>query len=217
VLVYHSTVRHPERLVARRLQENTLQAADAIDDFMRDRVADMRRFGENPIFRNDTSDVGAELRLFASTGPFYRELLYVGEEGTILAASDSAAVGRPRERQAAPPARSAFRRRLSQCIAERPIERVRLDRFGQEHLNAECLHLSQRAGVGTGTEDEDRDGGGLGGRSEPPERLYSGAARHLDVEHDGVGRRAHRGHPGLHGVVRDTTSTPRARSLVESR
>jgi hypothetical protein len=77
VLVYHSTVHHTERLVGRRLHENALQAADAIDDFMRDRVADMRRFGETPIVRNDTSDVGAELRLFASTHPFYSELLYV--------------------------------------------------------------------------------------------------------------------------------------------
>jgi hypothetical protein len=48
VLVYHSTIRHTERLVGRRLQENALQAADAIDDFMGERVADVRRFGGSP-------------------------------------------------------------------------------------------------------------------------------------------------------------------------
>jgi hypothetical protein len=94
-VVYHSTTRHTERLVGRRLQENALQAADAIDDFMRNRVADMRRFGESPIFGRDTAEIAAELRLNVEAYPFYSELLYVDEGGTILAASDSAAVGTP--------------------------------------------------------------------------------------------------------------------------
>jgi len=94
-VVYHSTTRHTERLVGRRLQENALQAADAIDDFMRNRVADMRRFGESPIFGRDTAEIAAELRLNVEAYPFYSELLYVDDGGTILAASDSAAVGTP--------------------------------------------------------------------------------------------------------------------------
>src|SRR6185437_3367845 len=87
-LVYHSTIVHTERLVGRRLQENALEAADAIDDFMRNRVADMWRFGESPIFRGDISDIGTELRLNVSAHPFYSELLYVDEKGTVLAGSD---------------------------------------------------------------------------------------------------------------------------------
>jgi len=94
-LVYHSTIVHTERLVGRRLQENALEAADAIDDFMRNRVADMWRFGESPIFRGDMSDIGTELRLNVSAHPFYSELLYVDEKGTVLAGSDSSTVGKP--------------------------------------------------------------------------------------------------------------------------
>ena len=93
--VYRSTVRHTERLVGHRLQANVLQVADAIDELMRDCVEDMGRFGRMGLFAQDSpADVSAELRLEVSARPFYSELLYVDGRGRVLAASDSASVGR---------------------------------------------------------------------------------------------------------------------------
>src|SRR6266550_2469213 len=94
VLLYHSTIRHTERLVGRRLQDNVWQAADAIDDFMSNRVADMQRLGESPLFGHDLSDIGSELRLSVRIHRFYSHLLYVDERGTVLAGSDSATIGK---------------------------------------------------------------------------------------------------------------------------
>jgi signal transduction histidine kinase/CheY-like chemotaxis protein/HPt (histidine-containing phosphotransfer) domain-containing protein len=95
VLVYRSTVRHTERLVGHRLQANVVQVADAIDELMRDRVADMRRFGGTSLFAHASpADVSAELRLEVTAHPFYDRLLYVDGTGRILAAADSASVGR---------------------------------------------------------------------------------------------------------------------------
>jgi signal transduction histidine kinase/DNA-binding response OmpR family regulator len=94
VLLYHSTIRHTERLVGRRLQDNVWQAADAIDDFMGSRVADMQRFGESPLFDHDLSDIGSELRLNVRIHRFYSHLLYIDERGTVLTGSDSATIGK---------------------------------------------------------------------------------------------------------------------------
>jgi signal transduction histidine kinase/CheY-like chemotaxis protein/HPt (histidine-containing phosphotransfer) domain-containing protein len=96
VLLYRSTVRHTEHLVGRRLQGNVEQVADAIDEFMEYRVADMRRFGETRLFaRAGPAEISDELRLEVRTHPLlYTELLYVEGTGRVLAASDGARVGR---------------------------------------------------------------------------------------------------------------------------
>src|SRR6476620_2987787 len=93
--VYRSTVHHTERLVGHRLQANVLQVADAIDELMRDCVEDISRFGRMGLFaQSRPSDISHELRLEVTARPFYSELLYVDGTGRVLAASDSASVGR---------------------------------------------------------------------------------------------------------------------------
>jgi signal transduction histidine kinase/CheY-like chemotaxis protein/HPt (histidine-containing phosphotransfer) domain-containing protein len=97
VLLYRNTIQHTERLVGRRLQGNVEQVADAIDEFMWARVGDMRRFGETQLFaRASPSEIGDELRLEVTVHPFssYSRLLYVDGTDRVLAASDSASVGR---------------------------------------------------------------------------------------------------------------------------
>src|SRR6266853_29479 len=95
-MIYRSTIAHTERLVGRRLQGNVQQVADAIDEFMEYRQDDMRRFGETQLFaRARPSEISADLRLEVRTHPLlYSELLYVEGTGRVLAASDSASVGR---------------------------------------------------------------------------------------------------------------------------
>ena len=90
-LLYRGTILHTERLIGRRLKDNVLQAADAIDSFMSERVEDMRFFGGSSLFaRARPAEIGSELRLSVASHPFYTQLLYVDESGRILAASDSA-------------------------------------------------------------------------------------------------------------------------------
>jgi hypothetical protein len=66
-----SGIRRTGRLLGRRLQDNVWQAADAIDGFIGNRVADMPRFGGSPLFDHDPLDIGAERQLNVRTHPFY--------------------------------------------------------------------------------------------------------------------------------------------------
>jgi hypothetical protein len=95
VMLYRSTVLHTERLIGRRLKDNVLQAAEAIDGFMGDRVEDMRFFSQSAAFVGGRpSAISAQLGLDVTAHPFYSQLLYVGARGRVLAASDSASVGK---------------------------------------------------------------------------------------------------------------------------